>query len=782
MVVSAATLPVSADYTKAEYDVERASLDYNTDGTETNTIDSSKAKQFTTEADIFNFTGKGYLTTDFFLSYDFNLYTVDGAVPGEMIFGNTSTDIGPKMSYDSDNSKKHQGNLVTQTGKSSYDALGEITPDTWYTIEFEGRFLGTGARVDCSLYKYDNGVKTLVKKTESINLRNFSGTSNKQDICRIYAHDVNIDNVKLVSTHPDTIDITSETGEYTLDAGSSAPLSYTLTRNDKAVTNTYDVTLALYDASNTNPISDNVAYLTPDHILVTKLTAPAQTITVRATTSIEGKELTGTKQFTINGVDTSNEKFDEVTVEGPDEVEAGKTAQYTFTAKKNGADVTSTLADTDFEWSIYSTDDLNKNNNQAITLTGGKTTTLSVGANVIAQKMNIRLSTKSGLVYGSKTVNVTFAQPQPGEVLAYSACEDSVTTATRVPSIDGSSAYQTTANTYFSFPSSRSDYVLTEFDVCFANADSGIYFERGTSGTGGEKWNTSFYLKDGVIKSQTGSSSWSTLPGEGLTVTTDDWFHFEVLYKGVLNKDKNDGLVDASCIITKYNEDGTLDSENKKTFLGVTTRNGDAYGCIDASAGVIIDNVKASVAAANELTLTVENDHVYAGDTLQATATVSYNGLPIKDAAGLKWEVLDSSDKVITGDNAPIKISGEGLLTVSPTAQAQKIKIRLTSGIESRTANVEVLSRDIFEIKNIGVNEAKTRIEKLYLEKKFNYKDDVTFVFAIYRSNALVDVKTIQTFGDTIAMGETNVAVGYDLPKDFNPETDKIRVYTWTRF
>lgn len=778
MLSSVTVLSVSADYTAAEYDIERAAYDYNTDGTVDNTIDNTKAKKITETEDIFSFSGQGYLTTDFFLSYDFNFYTENNAVPGEMTFGNTGSDIGPKMSYDSDGSKKNKGQLVTQTGNTAWQGLGAISPDTWYTIEFEGVFLGANAHVDCSLYKYDNGVKTLVTKTENMNLRNFSGTSNKKDICRIYASNICIDNVKLVSTHPNEINITSATDEYELSAGSSLPLSYSLARNGQAVTNTYAVSLALYDEANENLISEDVAHLTTDNILITDLEAEDQTITVRATTTIGEKELTGTKQIKIKAVNIENEKFDEVVIEGPDDVKAGTTAQYTFTAKKKGADVTASLTDNDFEWSIYSTDDLNKNNNKAISLTGGKTAELKIDDSVIAQRLNVRVSTKTGLVYGSKTVNVTFSDKQTEEVLTYNACEDSIATASRVPSIDGSSAYATTASTIFGF-GARSDYVLTEFDVRFTKEDSGIYFERGING--GEKWNTSFYLRGGTIQSQTGSTNWSSLPGSGMNITTDDWLHFEVLYKGVQNKDKNDGLVDASCIITKYNADGTLDTANAQTFLNLVTRNGDAYGCIDATAGVVIDNVKVSVAAATEIELDAARTEVFAGESVQFTANAARNGLPIKAADGMDWEVLDESGLPIIGDDAQVKISSTGLLTVDPLTPAQKITVKVSSASGEKKVDVQIKTSELFEIKNIGVNEEKTKITKLYVDKRFNYNDEVTFIIAIYNDKgALTGVTVRQMYGDALIIGENELSVNLDLPSGFNPETDKIQVMTWT--
>ncbi len=746
MVVSAAALPVSADYTKADYDVEALKSTFDSGTAEGRTTADGKALKIEgTAADVFNLKGNttGFDSTkEFLLSFDFKFDTDAGNLN---IRSDTSSNAqGPDISFSGDKLRTKTG-----SGTNDYQELGDFTVGAWYAMEIEGVTGDDNHHPTCRLYKYEeSGNRTQVKETSSMDFRNLDASD--RHFSYMQGTNVTVDNVLIVQENPDTIEITTTAVNDEMDAGTNISLDYTMKRGEVEFTK-YPVEWSL--VGNPTGVSLN------SNALVADITATAQTVTVQAKATFGEQELVGTKEITVKAVDTGDEKFDVITVAGAGEIKAGESGTYTVTATKQGSLVT--LEEGDVVWKVYNADNLKVNGNTHIKLVNGN---LDVDESVLPQKIYVRAESISGKVSNAIPVNITKADSLTETVYLTDACETAVDTADRdTVSADGSAAYHTASATTFQF-GNKDGYILTELDFKLDAEGSGFRLKR-EDGTE----NSSFVLNSTNFAQQTGGSKYSTLIGN---IDKNKWYHFEMIYSAG---------VDASCNVYTYNDDGTL-AETPQTFTGLNQRNNKGYGKLEVQAGTYVDNIKITSVSANELTLDVASDHVYAGDTLQATATVSYNGLPIKDAAGLKWEVLDSSDKVITGDNAPIKINGEGLLTVSATAQAQKIKIRLTSGTTVKTQEIEVLSRDIFEIINIGVNEDKTRIEKLYLNKKFNYKDDVTFVFAIYRSNALVDVKTIQTFGDTIAMGETNVAVGYDLPKDFNPETDKIRVYTWTRF
>lgn len=755
MLTALLTVPAFADYTAADYDVEALNLTFDDGTAEGRTAEDGKALQIgETATEVFNLSGDttGFdSVNEFFLSFDFKFDTNAG---GFDIHNTASSNAqGPLISYEGTGKNMKPNNLVTQTSSDNYQALGTFIVGDWYTMEIEGATGGKGATG--RLYSYSGGTKTLVQETPSMNFRNL-GSENRHFIW-MKGNNVTVDNVLIVQEKPDTIEITTSATNDEMDAGQNIVFDYSMKRGNTAFTK-YPVEWSIKEGESATGVSINGT------ALVANIKAPQQTVTLQATATFGTKQLVGEKQITINGVDTTNELFDAIEITGPDTVKAGTTSEYTFTAKKNGVDVTDSLTDEDYAWSIYTADDLNKNNNKAITITGGKTAELAIDDSVIAQKLNVRLSTATGVVYQSKLVNVEFSDSQAETVIVYNACEDSLDTVTRVESIDGSWAYKANSSTIISLGSERSEYTLTEFDARFSENNSFVYWEKGVNG--GSNWNSSFHLRDGALTTQSGGSNY---PPYGISATTEDWFHFEVLYSPD----------NASCIVTKYNSDGTLGEPIKK--LDIERRNAKAYGSLELGTGVIIDNIKVSVAAANQIELTAPDTSMFSGGTMQLGYTVSRNGLPILTKSGLTWKVLDGSGKQVIDDS--ITISDDGLLTVGALVPTQTIKVVLESAAGEDFVEISVQKKEYFKITNIGVNEDDTKIVKLFVEKKYEYNDKVTFIIAIYNEDGrLVDVKVASRFGDSMALGENDITFDIDLPENFNPETYTIKVMTWTSF
>ncbi|MCH5212937.1 MAG: hypothetical protein J1G06_07970 [Oscillospiraceae bacterium] len=750
-------VPVSAEYIEAEYDVEIFNETFDDGNTEG--MDGSPAKQLTAEERVMEIKETSAFTNGFYLSFDFRFDSDGGSVPGYFEIDKKKNNgdmdkLGPKFTLDN-------GSLKNQTGGSSYDTVGQLSPDTWYTAELEGTMVVAGAAVIMSVYDSDGNA---VIDSKNISLRQFYGGSSNGLPDTLRGYMVSFDNIKMIAKYPDNITIETESDEIT--SGQSLPLSYSMTRLDAAIAK-YDVEWSLYDEAGEAELVSEDVYISSENVLVTNRVDDDVTVTVRASATFGEKELVGTKQITIKGVSVGDELFDDVTISGPDSVKAGEKAEYTFTATKGGVDVTDSLADSDFTWAIYTADDMNPNNNSAMSISSGKTATLEIADGVIPQTINVRLSSASGFVFKSKPVAIEWSDSQKETVLAYNACETAIDTATRVESIDGSQAYQTTTNTYIGF-GTRTDYVLTEFDIRFVNEGSAVYFERDT--TGGGKWNTSFHFRGGDITTQSGGSNYPSL-GLGIPVTSEDWLHFEVLYSPS----------NASCNVTKYNADGTLGDTIKK--LNIERRNGEGYGCLNIWGGVIIDNIKISLPVANELTLTTPRESILAGEELQLTATISRNGLPINDASGLTWQLLDEEGLPIIDDDAPVKISDSGLLTTDPLADAQTVTVQVSTASSKQTVTIEIKTSEIFNITNIGINEEGTKIVKLYVDKNFNYFDEVTFIVAIHNAEGvLTGVAVRSMYGDALQLGSNELALDLELPADFNSDTDEVSVMAWTTF
>ncbi|MGN0683075.1 MAG: hypothetical protein ACI4JY_05305 [Oscillospiraceae bacterium] len=755
ILVGCISLPVFADYTAAEYDAELLSETYDS-GTKTNSIDNSSALYAEDKTAIFTLSDNTTLTKEFFLSFDFCFYTdsddaVNGVISIDQKKSNGDTNKqGPLFSYSN-------GQLRTQTGSDKYANLGEISPDTWYTAELEGKMVVTSAKTAFRLYKHENGDKTLVNQTDALDMRQFYAGSGNGNPDRMFAQGgVGIDNVKLIQEYPDTITIMPESEQ--INAGQSTALDYTMTRAGTETTK-YSVAWSVYDETNTTEITDGSIKI-ENGALISQMSNTDLTVTIHATAVLGEKTLIGTLPYTIKGVSTQDEKFDEITIVGDDEVKAGTSTQYAFTAKKNGSDVTDTITNDDVEWSVYNAANLKINGNKGITVENG---TLTIDGGVIAQDITLRASTPNGAVYGSKTVSIGFSDAQTETILGYNACEETLTGTKTVVSIDGSNAYQVGDAALrpetMTF-SASTEYVLTELDVKFAEEDSGFTLSNTSS-----NMNTGIRRHNGKISVQTASSSYTDL----MDADADSWYHFEIVYSQAQNN--------ASVNIYKYNGYGTLGERN--TFADVNTRNNKAYNVLYLEKNTCIDNVKVSVPIADSVTLTSSSNTAAIGGTVQITAEASRLGLDLINFSGLEWSVLDSDNMPII--DGTVTISTTGLLKVSSSASAQTVKVQVKSGSYTVSTDIEIIQSDIFTVNNIGINEEGTKIVKLYVEKMLDYDDDMVILLAFYNSDGILTaVHTFSGYGSNYQFGENEITVDWEIPSDFNPEKDKVTSFIWS--
>lgn len=746
VLAASAAVPVYADYTAPEtsYDIEKLNLTFD-DGDTINDIDSSEAQKYTDTTQVFALSDNTIMTKEFYLAFDFRFDTDgEGNVPGIIsIFKKKSSGAvdkqGPMFSYDN-------GVLRTQTGSSSYQTIADIDADTWYTAEIEGKMVVSGAICDMRIYDASHNI---VNELSELNLRQFyAGSSNGYPDC-MTAYNVSMDNVKLIQEYPDELRLTATADE--INAGTTAALDYTAYRMGKEVTK-YGVTWSVENGT------DDVS-ITQEGVLVAAISAPAQTVTVKAAAVLDDQELTGEKEITINAVDTGDEKFDTIVVSGADTLKAGTSESYTFTASKNGEDVTDTVTESDVVWKLYNCDDLNPNGNKAITVDNG---VLTVDDSVLPQTIYVRAVSPSGNVYGSKAVTITMSDKQIENVLLSDACETAFDDAERVESFDGSTAYRTTVASSFTFGNS-SGYTLTELDIKFDSDNSGLIFKR-SDGT----VNSSFFYRNGGISQQTGSSNYSVLCS---SINADKWYHMQILYSDLPN---------ASCNIYEYNEDGTMTLV--QTGIDINTRNGKQYGRLEVQAGTYVDNIKITNAVADAVTVTSPSQYMFAGDKAQFTAAATRCGLPLRDVSGLEWTVLDSEMLPII--DGSITVDANGLVTVDATAPAQTIYVEAKSSETTKaSAVITVQVSEIFSVTNLGINEAGTAVTKIYVDKNFYYNDDVTFILTVKAADGVLKaVRLINTFGDRMSIGSNELAVDLTLPADFNPETDRVEAMVWTTF
>ncbi len=746
MIAASAAVPVMADYTAPEesYDVEQFNDTFD-NGSAENAVDGSAAKQITGHETVRKVDNTDIFTKEFYLSFDFRFDTVDGAVPGYIAINNIKSNgsnnkVGPTFSYDGTN-------LRTQTGSNSYQSITAISPDTWYTAELEGKMVVVGGKVKMTVY--DSG-HNVVGSVAELNLRQFYAGAANGNPNAFVAANVSIDNLKFISENPDEFRLSSTADE--INAGSNAALDYEAYRLDTLVTK-HAVT---WSVEGTGVEIDDTGKLIAD------ISAPEQTATVTASATFGDKTLTGTKEIVIHAVDTGDEKFDTIVVSGDDTVKAGGTASFTFTASKGGEDVTDSVTTDDVVWSVYNTDDLAPNNNVNIKAENG---TLTVADGVIPQTVYVHASSVSGNVTGSKAVAIGWSDNQKENVIYSNACETAVDNTTRVESVDGSTAYYTEDTTTFQY-GNHGEYTLTEMDIKFGNVDGalagGFRFRR-ADGTE----NSSFVINSGSFSQQTGGSKFSVLYSG---VEADTWYHMQILYSAGETGSIN---------IYKYNEDGSM--ELVQTVKGINKRNSKDTGKIEVQGHTYIDNIKVTNPIADAVAVTSPGQYMFAGETAQYTVTATRSGMPLDGAAGVKWSVLDADMLPII--DGTVTIDDTGLLTVNSMAPAQKVTVVASTATSSDKAEMNIQVAEIFSVSNIGINEAGDKIVKLYVDKNFYYPDDVVFVIAIKDADGVLKgVKTVQTFGDRLALGSNELNAELDIPSGFDPETWKIETMVWTMF
>ncbi|MGN1115287.1 MAG: hypothetical protein ACI4TH_01825, partial [Candidatus Ornithomonoglobus sp.] len=749
ILAASSAVPALADYTEPDnsYDIEEINLTFD-DGEGTNDIDGSKAlvigetmtKLFDTSIDS---------TKEFYLGFDFRFDTDGGDIEVPKFKSSGAVDkVGPIITTDGTN-------LRTATSSSAFQTLGAFSVGAWYSAEIEGR-TGMGAQYTTfRLYSYDGGEKTLVQETVNFNMRNLS--SEGRSFNGMQAMNVTLDNVRLVQEKPDTITVLSDADE--MNAGTDIALDYVMTRLDKEF-NKYSVTWSVYDADDAQPLADENITITSSGILTAGIKTEAQTVTVRASAGFGDKELYGSKQITINAVDTGNEKFDTIEVEGLAEVKAGTSAEYSFKAYKDGAEITD-ISEGDVVWGIYDAAGITKNNNINMSVENG---VLTLDDSIIPQTITVKALSASGAVMGGAQVVTTWSDAQKEQVLSYSACETELTNTTLVDSWDGSKAYATSDNITFAF-GDQTAYAVTDVDIKFDTTDGhGLTL---LNNNGSE--NSNIRVHGGALAQQTSGSSWTTI----LTADefdTDAWYHIEFLYLSGSESGYN---------IYKYDDTGA--KTLVKSMPNCNRRNDKTYGKITFTTGLVIDNFKTALASPNEIEVTAPGQYMFAGDTAQFTAVSKRNGHNMTGPA-LTWSVLDSEGLPII--DGSVTVSENGLVTADSQAPAQTVTVRAASAAGySGEAEITIQISEIFTITNLGINEAGTAVTKVYADKNFYYNDDVVFIITVKGNDGVLKaVGLISTFGDRLNIGSNELAADMTLPADFNPETDKIEAMVWTTF
>lgn len=666
--------------------------------------------------------------------------------------------------------------IAIQTGGSSFTHYETIDPTAWYHLVLIGRYSAPDARTDMILYKYENGEKVLVARHDNVNQRNLSA-NNKAGAQYWYANaGISIDNARITMLGADTLDVTSKDNAAELKAGNNLQMSYSATRQGAYITKPA-VKWDIYDEADENALNSEETGISIDSngILNVDLDAADRVVSVRATAQIkEGKEIHASKKITVKAVDVSSVKFDTLTLSAEkDYVSAAEPLTITAAATKNGEAVT--LTDNDLIW--YATDktDMMKLGDDLkwIKIENGVVT---VDPKAISQDITIRAADPEDKVRGSIAVHIKSSDAlengEDGEsdvLLTADNCESSIATADLVESIDGTHAYKATAGYQTANITETSSDIVVEMDIRFDGEGAG--FQPAKNG----KVNTCVVSHNGKFSIQTGGSNFTSY----VDISPTKWYHVTLIRK--------QGSY-AHIVLEEYGEDGNLTLVG--TYKDVNQRNNEATAFVNINAGTTYDNIRILTPVPTDISVRTDVTSVFAGNTVQATSTLTWNGLEMKnpDASTFEYRIYDAEDKFPVTDDAKITVNSEGLISIDAMAPVGDYYVRAVSKTSGKYASAKfsVNSSDIIEMKQLGVSENEKRLVNLTVDKKFFYDQEIAFVVQVYSKRG-DDRGTIKAsyvksmFGDALPMGESNVSLGFDLPDDFDKATDEIKIYAVTR-
>lgn len=757
---------IAAVNINALYDLEMLDENYN-DKTSTDKAPDGTAylKSITADEQIMKLSPLA--STSSVISLDFRFDAEDSY----MQFNRRNNKIGPFFQI-------KDGALKTQTGKTSFQTLyNGFTVGKWYNMELVGKMAVEGAYMDFYLYEYDGAEKTLVSTINGLHLRQFStGANGVAEFLKL--NNVSVDNAVVYKLNADTITIAADKTE--INAGESLGLTASAARAEKAI-DTPSLTWAVYNEDSTALIKDGSVSISATGYLTAAGTSPTQTVTVRATSAEQGNPY-GEYKLKINAVDTSNDKYDTLTLTSDrNYVRVGEPLTINTLAQKGGADVS--LESGDVKWSIMDASGQKDMPNKFITV--DENNVLKVTDKVISQTITVCGKNESGSVTAKLVVKVKspdmLEKDESGAkdvLVASDPCETMDTKIVNMEgSWDGSNYYNVKSGDYdfAGFGANTTEYALYGADMRFKADGAGWTIWNSNKGSQGLQVIANG-TQLGVVKDSKGTNYVS-----GLAIDPETWYHVEIIACC-----GNGGNSYASMLVYKYDENGNrvnpIDgTETPIITNGIPMRNlaESSANHIAINAGTDVDNVVTAKAVPDDINVICSDESVFAGNSVTASCTLMKKGANMA-ATGIVWAVCDADKYPVEGDDFAI---ADGTMTVSPIASAQEVYIKASVGGMSAYVKITVKTSDIFEVTGIGISEDGSTIKTIHVNKAFPYNDDVTFIIAVYGADGTMKGVTVnKKYGDAVAEGESKIDMNYKLPSDFNSETDTVKVMVWTCF
>ncbi len=703
------------------------------------------------------------------ISFDFRFDEATGSIR----FTNKNNKTGPNMSFNGTSFRTQTGG-----GDNDYQDLGAIELNKWYRFVIEGTMATTNPSAVGRLYSLESGEPVLIKETPGMNLRNYGSTNNGVADWLEVNPGISIDNLTVTSLYANTVDVSAVKTD--IKANESVMLSAIAKRNGNTVT-IPEFEWSILDMEG-NPLNDDTIKI-ENNMLFTTADTQTQSIVVRATAQTKGNPY-GEVRINITAIDTSHDTFNSIELASEKEyVRLNEPAQITVSAKMN--DTAVTPANDDIVWTVLNEAGIRETGNTGITVTNGK---VEVTEDVIPQKITVRAANISGSAYGDikltvkpGTMILDGEEGNKDEFVSGDACEEIVTgRELKEGSWDGSGYYSITAATDFvGFPSDNGNNVLYSADMKFGGNGAGWTVYNNDKG----KQGLQVKYADGKLAIQQDSSKAPTY----CNVDTESWYNVQIMCAtGVDN-------AYANLIVYKYVNGERVNPETGeagKPYVseGVPMRNLGASQAnhIAINPNTCVDNVYCAKIVPDALTASVDKDTMFAGQSIQGTATALRKGVKFGNTlAGLiRWVVYNADNTDPLGSDL-IKVDASGKMTVDAMAEPQTVYLRAQTldGSLHDEVKITIQSGDIFTINKIGFNDDYSKVTQLKVTKNFAYSDTVTFIVAVYDNTetTLKSVTTRKMSAKSIAREEMSaIAMDAPMPDGFDKTSDVLYVYAIT--
>ncbi len=669
----------------------------------------------------------------------------------------------------------------TQTSSTSYQTLATgVELGKWYRMEIEGTMATANPYAVCRIYRLENDVPELVQETPGLNLRNFGGTNNGTAEYMVVNKGISIDNVSITSLYANSVDLSAVKTD--IKANESVMLSATAKRNGSAVT-IPEFVWSLYDAEG-NPLNDNTIKV-QNNMLITSVETPTQTIKVRATAKTKGNPY-GEVEIAITAIDTSQDTFNKIELASEQEsVRLNEPAQITVSAKMNDEDVTP--ADDDIVWTVLNEAGIRATGNTGITVTNGK---VEVTEDVIPQKITVRAENKSGSAFDDiqftvkpGTMILSGEEGNKDEFVSGDACEEVVTGRDIANgSWDGSGYYNVTAGTDFvGFDADTNENVLYSADLKFGGEGAGLTVWNESKGKQGLQV-TVKGGKLGIVRDGNNTNTYCN-------VDAKSWYNVQIMCATGAGENSY-----ANLIVYKYDNGKRVNPETGEEGKPYVAKGVPMRNLSDSSANHIcinpntcVDNVYCAKIVPDELAASVDKTTMFAGQSIQGTATALRKGVPFGNtlAGVIKWVVYNEDNSAPLASELITVNSQSGKMTVDAMAEPQTVHLRVQTlgGELSDAVKITIQSGDIFAVNKIGFNKDYSKVTQLKVTKNFAYSDTVTFIVAVYDSTekTLKSITTKKMSAKSIAREEMSaIAMDAPMPADFNKDSDVLYVYAMT--